>query len=175
MPYVLCGRPNLPQTTLADLLALKGKGGPPLSAGHIGPGSLIQLLGLSFEKAAGLALNHVPYRGVPPLIQDLIGGQVDLAFLPLAGPIAANIEQAKLRTFGLSTPRPSSLLPQGAAAGGDQGASRASTSTPGAVCWCAARHQPRCSSGCMRCGPRRCAMPASWAGCAAPAVTRCRC
>lgn len=112
VPYVLCGRPNLPPATLAELLATKGKGGAPLSAGHIGPGSLIQLLGLSFEKASGLALNHVPYRGVPPLIQDLIGGQVDLAFLPLAGPIAANIEQAKLRTFGLSTPRPSPLLPQ---------------------------------------------------------------
>lgn len=112
VPYVLCGRPGLPQATLAELLALKGKGGAPLSAGHIGPGSLIQLLGLSFEKACGLALNHVPYRGVPPLLQDLIGGQVDLAFLPLAGSIAANIEQAKLRTFGLSTPRPSPLLPQ---------------------------------------------------------------
>jgi tripartite-type tricarboxylate transporter receptor subunit TctC len=112
VPYVLCGRPNLPQATLAELLALKGQAGAPLSAGHIGPGSLIQLLGLSFEKASGLALNHVPYRGVPPLIQDLIGGQIDLAFLPLAGTTAGTIAQSKLRSFGLSTPRPSALMPQ---------------------------------------------------------------
>lgn len=112
VPYVLCGRPGLPQATLAELLALKGAAAAPLSAGHIGPGSLIQLLGLSFEKASGLALTHVPYRGVPPLLQDLMGGQVDLAFLPLAGSTAATIAQARLRTFGLSTPRPSPLLPQ---------------------------------------------------------------
>lgn len=112
VPYALCGRPNLAHTTLAELLAQRGRAGAPLSIGHIGPGSLIQLIGLSFEKASGLALTHVPYRGVPPLLQDLIGGQVDLAFLPLAGTIAANIEQARLRTFGLSTPRPSALLPQ---------------------------------------------------------------
>lgn len=112
VPYVLCSRPGLPQASLGELLAGRGKGGAPLSIGHIGPGSLIQLIGLQFEKASGLALTHVPYRGVPPMLQDLLGGQLDLAFLPLAGSTAATIGEGKLRALALSTPRPSPLLPQ---------------------------------------------------------------
>lgn len=110
--YVLCCRANLPQATLADVLALRGKGGTPLSIGNIGPSSLIQLMSLDFEKTSGLTLTHVPYRGVPPMIQDVMGGQLDLAFLPLAGSTAATLEQGKLRALGISTARPSLMFPQ---------------------------------------------------------------
>ncbi|RVU43717.1 tripartite tricarboxylate transporter substrate binding protein [Rubrivivax rivuli] len=112
VPYVLCCRSTLPQKTLAEVLATKGQGGRPLSIGNIGPGSLIHLMSLQFEKTAGLTLTHVPYRGVPPMVQDVMGGQLDLAFVPLAGGTAAQLEQGKLRALGLSTVRPSVLLPQ---------------------------------------------------------------
>ncbi len=112
VPYVLCCRASLAPRNLAELLAPKSAGTAPLAMGHIGPGSLIHLMGLQFEKTAGLALTHVPYRGVPPLVQDLMGGQLDLAFLPLAGHTVAQLEQGKLRALGLSTAQPSPLLPQ---------------------------------------------------------------
>jgi tripartite-type tricarboxylate transporter receptor subunit TctC len=111
-PYVLCCRSTLPQKTLAEIVALKGHPGAPLTIGNIGPGSLIHLLSLQFEKTAGLTLTHVPYRGVPPMVQDVMGGQLDLAFIPLAGGTAAQLEQGKLRALGISTTRPSTLLPQ---------------------------------------------------------------
>lgn len=110
--YVLCARTSLPHATLGDVVALADKGGTPLSIGNIGPGSLIQLMSLDVEKTAGLTMTHVPYRGVPPMLQDLMGGQLDLAFLPLAGQTAATLEQGKLRPLGISTPRPSPLFPQ---------------------------------------------------------------
>jgi tripartite-type tricarboxylate transporter receptor subunit TctC len=110
--YVLCCRTSLPQTTLAEVVASAGKGGTPLTIGNIGPGSLIQLMSLDFEKTAGLTMTHVPYRGVPPMLQDVMAGQLDLAFLPLAGNTVATLEQGKLRTLGISTPKPSALFPQ---------------------------------------------------------------
>lgn len=112
VPYALCGRADLPQATLGGLLASGGKGGKPPSIGNIGPGSLIQLISLAFEKTSGLALTHVPYRGVPPMLQDLIGGQLDLAFVPLAGATVAQMEQARLRVMGITSPRPSALFPR---------------------------------------------------------------
>lgn len=112
VPYVLCCRSDLPQATLADVVSLAGRGGKPPSMGHIGAGSLIHLIGLSFEKASGLAVTHVPYRGVPPMLQDLMAGQIDLAFLPLAGSLVATIEQGRIRPLGITAPRPSPLFPK---------------------------------------------------------------
>jgi tripartite-type tricarboxylate transporter receptor subunit TctC len=112
VPYVLCCRATLPQKTLAEVIALKGQAGTPLSIGNIGPGSLIHLLSLQFERSSGLTLTHVPYRGVPPMVQDVMGGQLDLAFVPLAGGTATQLEQGRLRALGLSTLRPSALVRQ---------------------------------------------------------------
>jgi tripartite-type tricarboxylate transporter receptor subunit TctC len=110
--YVLCTRPTLAVTSLADLLALKGKGGAPLTMGNIGLGSMIHLISLQFEKLSTLSLTHVPYRGVAPIITDVMGGQLDLAFLPLAGNTAALIEQGKIKAIGVSTNRPSPMFPK---------------------------------------------------------------
>lgn len=111
VPYVLCGRPNLEANSVADLLALKAKG-TPLSMGNIGRGSLIHLMSLELEKLSGLTATHVTYRGVPPIIQDVMGSQVDLAFLPLAGNIAALLDQGKMKAIGISTSQPSAMFPK---------------------------------------------------------------
>lgn len=112
VPYVLCGRPDLPHATLPDLLAAAAKASRPLTIGNIGPGSLIQLISLAFEKAAGITLTHVPYRGVPPMTQDLMSSQLDLAFVPLAGSTVATLEQGRLRPYGVSSARPAPLVPK---------------------------------------------------------------
>jgi tripartite-type tricarboxylate transporter receptor subunit TctC len=54
-------------------------GAPELSYGSIGPGSLYHLLGERFSQLAGLKTLHVPYKGMAPLVQDLISGQFDFA------------------------------------------------------------------------------------------------
>lgn len=112
VPYVLCARAGLPQATLADIVALAGKGGTPLTVGNIGPGSLMQLMAMDFEKTTGLTVTHVPYRGLPPMLQDALAGQLDLVFLPLAGTTVATIAQGKIRALGVTTPQPSRLFPQ---------------------------------------------------------------
>lgn len=113
VPYILVSRSDLPQASLADLMAYKERtGAKPLSYASAGPGSLIHLISAQFGKATGIPLLHVPYRGVPPMIQDLLANQVDLAFLPLAGSTAGYIEQGKLRPYGVTSAEPYSLFPQ---------------------------------------------------------------
>jgi tripartite-type tricarboxylate transporter receptor subunit TctC len=112
IPYVLVSRTNLPQSSLAEILALAGKGGAPLNVGNIGAASLIHLLSLDFERISGLKLNHVPYRGVAQMVQDLMASQIDLCFTPLAGNTLALLEQGRMRTLAVSSIAKARVLPQ---------------------------------------------------------------
>jgi tripartite-type tricarboxylate transporter receptor subunit TctC len=111
-PYVLIGRPDLPARTHAELLALgRGAGAKPLSYGHIGAGSMIHLLGAEWSRLARVPLTHVPYKGVPPAVQDLMGGQIDLTFAPLAGTIPSLLESGKVRVYGSTAAAPTARVP----------------------------------------------------------------
>ena len=102
-PYVLVGRADLPAANHAELVALaKRSSGRPLSFAHIGEGSMIHLVGERWSRMVGAPLTHVPYKGVPPVVQDLLGGQIDLTFLPAGAPTVAMIESGKLRVYGSS-------------------------------------------------------------------------
>jgi tripartite-type tricarboxylate transporter receptor subunit TctC len=112
VPFVMLARKDMAANNLAELLALMRKSSDkPLSYGSIGPGSLIHLVGARFAQATGVNLLHVPYKGVPPLVQDLMAGQIDIAFIPLAGNIPSLMEQGKLRAYGIAAPAPHSLFP----------------------------------------------------------------
>lgn len=110
LPYILVGRAGLPAQNLAELAALaKKQGANPLSLGHVGPGSMIHLLGEQWARKNGATLNHVAYKGVPPITQDLMGGQIDLTFLPLGGTTLQAIESGKVRAYGTTG---ASITPQ---------------------------------------------------------------
>jgi tripartite-type tricarboxylate transporter receptor subunit TctC len=112
-PYALTGRPDLPAADLGELLAvLRKPGAREFNYGSIGPGSLIHVAGARFAQVAAVPMLHVPYKGLPPMIQELMGGQIDLAFLPLAGNVPALIEQGKLRFYGVTAPAPNPRLPR---------------------------------------------------------------
>ena len=99
--YILVGRPDLPAKTLAELSDLAKKpGANPLSFGHIGPGSMIHLLGEQWSRKSGVPVLHVTYKGVPPLSQDVMASQIDVSFLPLGGTVPSLIESGKVRAFG---------------------------------------------------------------------------
>lgn len=111
--YVLAGRPDLPAKNLAELISLaRQSANRPLSHGHIGAGSMIHLLGEQWGRRARASLTHVPYKGVPPVVQDLMSGQIDLSFLPLAGNALPLIAAGKVRVFGTTGAVASPHLPQ---------------------------------------------------------------
>ncbi|MBK8766664.1 MAG: tripartite tricarboxylate transporter substrate binding protein [Burkholderiaceae bacterium] len=110
-PYVLVGRPDLPASNFGELLALaRSRSGKPLSHGHIGNGSMIHLLGERLARKAGIPLTQVPYKGVPPVIQDLIGSQIDVAFVPQSS-ARDLIVNGRLKVFGTTSAVISDKLP----------------------------------------------------------------
>lgn len=91
IPVVLSVNPRSPIRTVADVIARARASRDGLNCGSAGIGSGQHIALEMFARQAGIRLNHVPYRGGAPMMSDLIGGQLDLAFDNLAG--AAN--QAK--------------------------------------------------------------------------------
>ncbi|WP_159914746.1 tripartite tricarboxylate transporter substrate binding protein [Pantoea sp. 18069] len=113
LPYILTGSTKLPARNLSELAAhTQAAGSQGLNFGHIGPGSMIHLLGEQWARQSGSGINHVVYRGVPPVVQDLMSGQIDLSFLPLGGATLQMIESGKVRAFATTGAQPSPALPQ---------------------------------------------------------------
>ena len=110
-PYILLGRADLPARNLTELLALaRQRASRPLAFGHIGNGSMIHLLGERLARKAGFALTQVPYKGVPPVLQDLIGGQIDLTFVPQSA-VRDLASTGKVKVFGTTGASASERLP----------------------------------------------------------------
>ena len=75
-----------------------------------GNGTLNHLLGAMLNQAAGLQLGHVPYKGVAPALNDVLGGQIPMAFASLPSCVQ-HIKAGKLRALGVSSPRRSPFAP----------------------------------------------------------------
>ena len=74
---ILVVRNSLNVKTVDELLALARKNtDKPLSYGSVGPGSLYHLIGEKFSQVTKLQMLHVPYKGIAPLLSDLMGGQI---------------------------------------------------------------------------------------------------
>jgi tripartite-type tricarboxylate transporter receptor subunit TctC len=82
----------------------------PLSYASPGSGSPMHILGEMFNKAAGVKLSHVPYRGVAPAVNDVLGGHVPVTFMTL-GPVAPHIATGKVVLLAVADARRSSLAP----------------------------------------------------------------
>jgi tripartite-type tricarboxylate transporter receptor subunit TctC len=106
---VLAVRHSLNVKTVDELLALARKNSQqPLSYGSVGPGSLYHLIGEKFSQLTKTEMLHVPYKGIAPLLADLMGGQIDMAFLPMAGSIPATLADGKIQGLAVTakTPHP---------------------------------------------------------------------
>jgi tripartite-type tricarboxylate transporter receptor subunit TctC len=77
-PMTFIGRSDLPPNTLAELVAYARKLGPKMTFAHAGLGSASQLCSMLFMSASGTKPTQVPYKGGGPLMNDLLGRQVDL-------------------------------------------------------------------------------------------------
>ena len=81
-----------------------------MSYGSVGNGSLYHIIGEKFSQLARVPLTHVPYRGIAPLMIDLMGGQIDMAFLPVAGSVMQTINDGKIRGLAVTAKKPHPLF-----------------------------------------------------------------
>ena len=80
-PTLLGVHPSVPATDAKSLAALVKANPGKLSYGSSGLGSILHLCGEQFKAlAGGLNIMHVPYRGSAPMMSDLVGGQISMAF-----------------------------------------------------------------------------------------------
>jgi tripartite-type tricarboxylate transporter receptor subunit TctC len=99
-PCVLTVNPSLPVSDVKGLIALLKANPGKYSYGSSGMGSILHLCGEQFKTAAGgLDVVHVPYRGSAPMMADLVGGQIAIAFdaLPTVLP---QVNAGKIRAIG---------------------------------------------------------------------------
>jgi tripartite-type tricarboxylate transporter receptor subunit TctC len=78
VPMLVVGAQALPVTNLREFIAHARAANPPLHYGSTGPGSVMNLAIEVMKRDAGVALDHVPFRGAAPLVQELIAGRIAL-------------------------------------------------------------------------------------------------
>lgn len=109
---MLVVRKGLAANTLGEFVALmKANADKPLSYCSPGNGSLYHLIGEKLNTTAGVKSLHVPYSGFPQCMTDLIGGNVDFAFLPLAGPFPGAVDTGAIRAIAMLSNTPSARFP----------------------------------------------------------------
>jgi tripartite-type tricarboxylate transporter receptor subunit TctC len=109
-PSVLVTAPSKGFKSVADLVAAaKAKPGE-LNFASAGVGAASHIAGERFRLAAGLNVQHVPYRGPNEAFTDVLAGRIDYYFLPIA-PALPMIAQNRLVALAVSTPKRVALLP----------------------------------------------------------------
>ena len=103
---VIAVRDESPFRSLKDLIDATRKSPGSVTYGHQGRGTIPHLAMEQFLQSAGLKIRDIPYRGDPPVITDLLGGQIDVAALVIG--VANN---PKLRVLGVFAPERNPTMP----------------------------------------------------------------
>ena len=106
---LLVANPSAGFKSVAEMIAA-ARSGKPLSYGSPGAGSPMHIAAEWLNRAAGVKIQHVPYRGVGPVVTDVVAGHVPLAYVTL-GPVAQYINTGKLVTLAVTDSKRSPLLP----------------------------------------------------------------
>jgi tripartite-type tricarboxylate transporter receptor subunit TctC len=107
-PLLVAVHPSVPARTLAEFVQLARSQPGQLSYGTAG--SSIHLAVEQFSSAAGLKMNHVPYKGSAPAITDLVGGQIQLLFDPFSS-LYPQVSGGKVRALAITTDKRSAVAP----------------------------------------------------------------
>ena len=109
LPNVLMVAPSTGIKTVKELIALaKQKSG--LNYGHAGVGSGTHITGELFRQMAGITVSHVPYKGVPEVINDTITARLNFAYAPIGNTLPF-IKDKRLTALAVSTATRSPALP----------------------------------------------------------------
>ena len=110
-PYLLVAHPSFPAKSVKDLIALaKSKLGQ-LTYGSAGNGTFNHLIGEMFNAQAKTDIAHIPYKGAAAALNDVLGGQITLAFVSMPSSISF-IKGGQLIVLGTATRKRIPALPQ---------------------------------------------------------------
>jgi tripartite-type tricarboxylate transporter receptor subunit TctC len=102
--------PSFPAQTVPEFIAYAKANPGKLNMASPGNGTGPHMAGELFKIMAGVDMVHIPYRGSPPALTDLIAGQVQLMFSPMSSSIEY-VKAGKLRALAVTTAKRSTALP----------------------------------------------------------------
>ncbi len=109
-PLLLMVHPSLPVKTVKEFLALARARPGEINYASSGPGGSGHLAGELFKMVTKTNLVHVPYRGAPPALTDLMSGQVQVMFGTMLAAVP-QVRVGKIRAIAVTGPRRSSAVP----------------------------------------------------------------
>lgn len=110
-PLFLVAGSGLGVKDYAQFKTVAGQPGKTLQYGSPGSGSPMHVLGEMYSHASGIKLDHVPYRGVAPVITDVLGGHISVTWMTL-GPVAPHLSTNKMNLLAVADAKRSPLAPQ---------------------------------------------------------------
>ena len=109
-PFLLIVHPSVPAKSVKELIALDKAAPGKLNYASSGSGTPNHMAMELFKSMSGAQFTHVPYKGAPQAVTDLLGGRVS-ATMNSIGPVLAHIKAGKLRPLGIASPKRSPQLP----------------------------------------------------------------
>ena len=110
LPNVLVVHPSVPAKTAAELVAYAKANPGKLSYASSGNGASSHLAGVLFNMRMGTDIQHIPYKGTGPALNDLLGAQVTMSFTDVLTALP-HIKAGKLRVLGVTAATRSAALP----------------------------------------------------------------
>lgn len=106
--FVLVTNPSLPAKSMKELIVLAKQQPGKLTAGSGSAGSLVPVFML--QQMAGIELNHVPYKSIPPALADVMSGQINMVYADMVTG-APQVKSGKVRALGVTSKKRDPLLP----------------------------------------------------------------
>jgi len=110
-PFILAAAPSFPGASLREVIAQAKASADKLAIGHGGNGTLMHLTAELFNQMAGTRVALVPYRGIAPVVSDLVGSHVALGIIDPPSGMAA-IEGGQIKTIAITSAKRFPRLPQ---------------------------------------------------------------
>ena len=110
VPYVLVVAPSMPVDSVQQLIAYAKSSPGKINYASAGNGSTHHFCGELLKSMAGIDLLHIPYKGSPPAIAGLLGGEVSMMFANVAD-IGSQIRSGKVKALAVTTAKRASSLP----------------------------------------------------------------
>jgi len=110
VPAILVVRPDLGIKTLDELIKYAKANPGKLNAASSGAGTLSSLNVALLQKETGIKLTHVPYKGAPPAINDMLGGHIDLMFSDVSF-FMNHVKAGKMVALAAAAPARIAVLP----------------------------------------------------------------
>ncbi|MDB5967010.1 MAG: hypothetical protein JWQ72_3510 [Polaromonas sp.] len=107
---VMAVNASVPANNVKEFVAWAKANPGKVSFASFTAGNSSHFAGVILNQRAGIDMTHVPFNGTPPAVQNLVGGQVSAAFLPLLA-VKPHMDSGKVKVLAVTSPQRSALMP----------------------------------------------------------------